>query len=118
MRQIVYAPGCWDLLHVGHVRFLERAAALGDALVVGVPADAVVRIDKGRDPVIPLAQRLEVVSALRCVTLALPYHQLAFLPHIQALRPAVLAVGDWGTAPRHVEAQEYVESYGGRLVRI
>lgn len=59
--------GTFDVLHVGHLRILERAAALGDRLVVGVSSDALNTAKKGRPPVFPEDERLRIVSALRCV---------------------------------------------------
>lgn len=109
--------GCWDLLHVGHVAFLERAAALGDRLVVGVPSDEVVCEDKGREPVITMADRVRMLQALRCVSVAVPYFSLDFLPVLEAVRPDVLAVGDtWGTAERHLAAERWMRE--GRVVRL
>ena len=65
---VVFTNGCFDLLHVGHIRYLNAARSLGDALVVGVNSDASVRRIKGKDrPVTPERQRLEVLAALECV---------------------------------------------------
>lgn len=116
---LVVTFGCWDLLHVGHVAVLERARALGDRLVVGVPSDEVVTEDKGRPPVILLADRLRMVAALRCVDVAVPYHLLAFVPTLEAVRPDVMAVGDtWGSECRHVAAETWMTAAGGRVVRL
>lgn len=113
----VYIPGCWDLLHVGHLAVLERARALGDSLTVGVAADEVIREDKGRPPVIPLGQRLRLLRSLRCVDAAEPYYRLEFLTHLEAFAPDILAVGaTWGTEQRHRDAEEWVRWHGGRLV--
>lgn len=66
-RQTVVTFGTFDVLHVGHLRILERAAALGDRLVVGVSSDALNVAKKGRAPVFPQDERVRIVSALRCV---------------------------------------------------
>lgn len=117
--KIVYAPGCWDLLHVGHLAFLERAASLGDNLIVGVPSDDVVLQDKGDLPIIPLMDRLRMVQSLRCVTCAVPYYRLEFLHHLNMLRPDILAVGEtWGHDQRHIDAEAWVSSAGSRLVKL
>lgn len=113
MSLTVYIPGVWDLLHVGHVKILERAALLGNRLIVGVPSDEVVLEDKGVLPVIPLNDRLCMLRALRCVYLAAPYYQLEFLTHLNQFSPSVLAVGStWGSAPRHRAAEEWVRKNG------
>ena len=119
MQTIVYIPGVWDLLHVGHVRVLRRARALGDRLVVGVPSDDVVEEDKGKQPVIPLEHRVEMLESLACVDTAWPYYDLGFLRHLELLRPDILAVGEtWGVAPRHRDAERWVKKNGVRLVKL
>lgn len=116
---LVYSPGVWDLLHVGHLAYLERARALGDRLAVGVPSDEVVRLDKGRPPAVPLAERLRLLAALRCVDLAVPYYALEFLTHLELFRPDVLCVGEgWGGAARHEEAEGWAAACGCRVVRL
>ena len=114
---LVYIPGVWDLLHVGHLTILERARALGDRLVVGVPSDEVVVQDKGESPIIPLSHRLRMLSALRCVDVAMPYYRLEFLTHLRMFRPDILAVGEtWGREARHEKAEEWIRRAGGRVV--
>ena len=117
--RIVYMPGVWDLLHVGHVAALESARALGDVLVVGVPGDEVVREDKGSLPVIPLHARLRMLLALRCVDVAYPYHALEFVTHLALFRPDVLAVGEtWGCEQRHLDAEQWARDHGCRVVKL
>lgn len=67
MPRTVITFGTFDLLHVGHLRVIERARAMGDRLVVGVSSDALNRSKKGRDPVIPESERLQIIAALRAV---------------------------------------------------
>lgn len=118
MARIVYAPGVWDMLHVGHLHFLTEAAKHGD-LFVGVPADRVVLEDKGAYPVIPELQRREMVAALKVVEGAVIYQTLDFIPQLELLQPHVLAVGEeWGEAKRHKDAEEWMRSHGGTVVRI
>lgn len=116
---LVYIPGIWDLLHIGHVRVLQRARALGDRLVVGVPTDSVVYQDKGELPVITHWQRLEMVNSLECVDLAMPYDKLDFIPHLDLINPDILAVGQtWGSQKRHLDAEKWVEMNSRRMVKI
>jgi len=114
---IAYAPGVWDLLHVGHLVFLERARALGDRLIVGVPSDEVVEEGKGRPPIIPLADRLRMLQSLKCVDAAVPYYKLEFLAHLAAFKPDVLVVGEtWGRSERHLAAEKWAASNACRVV--
>lgn len=120
-RPLVMCFGVWDLLHVGHLNFLEAAARLGESLVVGVPDDRVVRADKGAEPVIDFAGRMRMVVALRCVTFAVGYYRLEFLTPLEVYCPEVLAVGeDWGRPrqDRHDEAEEFMRRRGGRVVKV
>ena len=119
METRVVCFGIWDLLHVGHLRFFQKARAQGSWLGVGVPSDAVVIADKGRPPIIPFDQRLEMLEQLRCVDAARSYSTLDFLPVLEWFNPHVLAVGEnWGGAERHKAAEAWVEERGGRVVRL
>jgi D-beta-D-heptose 7-phosphate kinase/D-beta-D-heptose 1-phosphate adenosyltransferase len=95
--RVVFTNGCFDLLHVGHVRSLEQARALGDRLVVAVNTDAGVRRLKGpRRPIVPQRQRAEVLAALECVDWVVLFRESTPLATIEALRPDILAKGgDW-----------------------
>jgi len=116
---IVYIPGTWDLLHVGHVTILERAAALGDRLVVGVPHDEVVMQDKGELPVVPLEDRMRMLQSLKCVDVAIPYVHLEFLRHLRFIQPDILAVGStWGREQRHIDAEAWAHDNGTRFITI
>ncbi len=91
---VVFTNGCFDLLHPGHVRYLERARELGDVLVVGVNSDASVRRIKGAGrPVVSDADRSELLAALRCVTAVTPFAEDTPLELIDELRPDVLVKG-------------------------
>lgn len=93
-RRIVLTNGAFDLLHVGHVRALEDARARGDVLVVAVNDDASVRRNKGpRRPVVPAAERAELVAALRCVDYVHVFEERDVAPLLRALRPHVHAKG-------------------------
>jgi D-beta-D-heptose 7-phosphate kinase/D-beta-D-heptose 1-phosphate adenosyltransferase len=116
--QVVFTNGCFDLLHVGHVRCLEQASRLGDRLLVAVNGDASVRELKGPGrPIVPARQRMEILAALACVDWVVPFRGATPLAAIRALRPDVLAKGgDW--ALDEIVGREDVESWGGRVVRL
>ncbi len=116
--RVVFTNGCFDLLHVGHVRSLEQARAQGDRLVVALNTDASVRRNKGPGrPIVPARQRAEVLAALACVDFVLLFADATPLATIVALRPDVLAKGgDW--ALDAIVGRAEVESWGGRVVRL
>lgn len=116
--RVVFTNGCFDLLHVGHVRSLEQARGLGDRLIVAVNSDASVRRIKGRGrPVVPARQRLEVLAALACVDWVVVFSQPTPAAIIRALRPDVLAKGgDWKLD--EIVGRADVESWGGKVVRL
>lgn len=116
--RVVFTNGVFDLLHRGHVEYLEEARALGDRLVVGVNADASVRRLKGPErPIVPELERLELVQALRCVDAAVLFEEDTPLRLIQEVAPAVLVKGgDW--AIEHIVGREFVEARGGRVMNI
>lgn len=116
--RVVFTNGCFDLLHVGHVRSLEQARALGDRLVVAVNRDASVRAQKGPGrPIVPARQRAELVAALACVDWVVLFGEPTPLRTIRALRPDVLAKGgDW--ALDAIVGRTDVEAWGGRVVRL
>jgi rfaE bifunctional protein nucleotidyltransferase chain/domain len=117
-QRIVFTNGVFDLLHRGHAEYLEEARALGDRLVVGVNSDASVRRLKGpARPIVPEAERAELVGALACVDLTVVFGDDTPLRLIEAVEPDVLAKGaDW--AADEIVGREFVESRGGRVVRI
>ncbi|MCA9510743.1 MAG: D-glycero-beta-D-manno-heptose 1-phosphate adenylyltransferase [Myxococcales bacterium] len=116
--RVVFTNGCFDWLHVGHVRSLEQARSLGDRLVVAVNSDASVRRLKGPTrPRVPARQRAEVLAALACVDWVVVFGADTPLRTIRALRPDVLAKGgDW--ALDAIVGREDVEGWGGRVVRL
>jgi rfaE bifunctional protein nucleotidyltransferase chain/domain len=116
---VVWANGCFDLMHVGHVRNLQAARALGDFLVVAVNADDAVRTLKGPErPILPAEERAELLAALECVDAVLIFEGLDVEPVLARLRPDVNCKGgDYG--PPHgkpVAEAPLVESYGGHTV--
>lgn len=110
---VVYIPGVWDLLHVGHLRVLQNAKNLGNKLFVGVASDQAVKEDKGSFPTISDTDRTEMLNALSCVDHALIYPKLEFLTHLEILNPDILAVGEtWGNETRHLEAKDWIDRRG------
>ncbi len=96
-RRVVFTNGCFDLLHVGHVRYLRAAKALGDVLVVALNSDASVRRLKGPErPLVPLRDRAEVMAALEMVDFVTSFTEATPLRIIRELEPDVLVKGgDW-----------------------
>ena len=117
-KTIVFTNGVFDLLHVGHLRYLQQARALGDALLVGINSDRSVRAIKGADrPITPAAERAEILAALACVDGVVVFDEDT--PHtvIGALQPDILVKGaDW--AADAIVGRDIVEARGGRVVRI
>ena len=111
---ISFANGAFDLLHVGHVRYLQGAAQEGDVLVVAVNDDASVRALKGDGrPVLAAEARAELVAALRCVDYVVIFPELTVGPLLEALRPDVHCKGTDYTV-ESVPEREIVKAYGGR----
>lgn len=117
--RIVFTNGCFDLLHVGHVRYLQAARAMGDLLVVGLNTDASVRrLDKGGErPIVPQAQRAEVLAGLACVDYVVLFDEADPRELIKALEPDVLVKGgDW--KPDQIVGRDLVEARGGTVTSI
>jgi rfaE bifunctional protein nucleotidyltransferase chain/domain len=113
-RTVAFANGCFDLLHVGHVRYLESSAQEADLLVVAINDDASVRTLKGEGrPILPAEERAELVAALRCVDFVVVFPELTVGPLLQALRPDVHCKGTDYTVET-VPEREIVKAYGGR----
>ncbi len=111
----VLANGAFDLLHVGHLRYLQGAKALGDVLVVAVNSDVSVRKAKGENrPVVPQAERAEMLCGLSCVDFVTVFDEADVRHIIAALKPAVHAKGTDYTQDSVPERAE-VEKYGGRV---
>ena len=117
-RKVVFTNGCFDILHVGHVRYLAAAASEGDLLVVGLNSDASVRLIKGaRRPIVNQEHRAEVLASVACVDFVVFFDEPDPLTLIQILKPDVLAKGeDW--AEEKIVGAEFVKANGGKIVRI
>lgn len=113
-KTVALANGIFDLFHVGHLRYLEGAKALADVLVVAVNSDASTRRNKGPGrPVVPEAERAEIVAALACVDHVVIFGSKTVVPLIRKLRPDVQVKGTDYTPETIPEAAE-VRKYGGR----
>ena len=114
--RVVFTNGCFDMLHLGHVRCLQEARALGDILVVGLNNDASVRRLKGRDrPLNGASARAAVLSALACVDYVVFFEEETPLALISAFLPDILVKGG-DYQPGQVVGKEIVEASGGRVV--
>jgi len=115
-KRIIFTNGCFDLLHIGHVRYLEEAKSLGDILVVGVNSDASVRGLKGPNrPILPEEERAEILSGLGCVDYVTIFDEPTPFNLISLLLPHVLVKGgDW--TKEETVGWETVERTGGEVV--
>jgi rfaE bifunctional protein nucleotidyltransferase chain/domain len=114
--RVVLANGCFDLLHVGHVRYLEAARALGEVLVVGLNGDRSVRALKGPErPRLPERERAEILLALRAVDYVTLFHELDAARLLRVLRPAFHAKGTDYT-PESVPEHAVARALGVRTV--
>jgi glycerol-3-phosphate cytidylyltransferase len=115
---VVWTNGCFDLLHVGHVRCVQTAKSLGDILVVGVNSDESVRQLKGVGrPITPLQARTEVLCALSCVDYVVVFDELTPELALERLKPEIHCKGEDYAPPRGREVPEerLVRKYGGRI---
>jgi D-beta-D-heptose 7-phosphate kinase/D-beta-D-heptose 1-phosphate adenosyltransferase len=114
-KAIVFTNGCFDLLHVGHVKYLQKARQLGDLLVLGLNSDASIRRLKGpKRPLIDQEERAHILAALDCIDYVVIFDEDTPLELIAALRPHILVKGG-DYSPEGVVGKEIVESYGGRV---
>jgi D-beta-D-heptose 7-phosphate kinase/D-beta-D-heptose 1-phosphate adenosyltransferase len=117
-RVVVFTNGVFDILHPGHVRYLQAARALGDALIVGLNADASVRRNKGSGrPINPQEERAEILEALECVDAVVLFDDDTPDRIIKAIEPDILVKGaDW--AENAIVGRDTVEARGGQVVRV
>jgi rfaE bifunctional protein nucleotidyltransferase chain/domain len=112
---VVFSNGCFDLLHAGHIRYLEAAKAEGDILIVAINGDSSVRALKGPGrPLMPESERAEIISALECVDHVLLFHDSTVDELLLFLKPDVHAKGT-DYSHETVPERETVLSYGGRI---
>ncbi len=116
---VVYTVGTFDLLHVGHLALLEYCASLGDTVAVGVASDEVVKLYKPNIPVIPLEQRIQMLLALRCVDIVLPYHELDYIAVCREVKADIFVIGeDWGKKPHNQGVENYLKARGKQIVQV
>ena len=117
-KKIVFTNGCFDIMHVGHVRYLAAAKAKGEILVVGLNSDKSVNsIKGGKRPIICEAQRAEVLASLWCVDYIVLFNEPDPLELIQAIKPDVLVKGaDW--SEDKIIGADFVKKNGGKVVRV
>ena len=116
--KVVFTNGVFDLLHPGHIHYLQDARALGDVLIVGINSDRSVRAIKGPErPITPENERAEVLAALECVDAVAIFDEETPAEIIRRIQPDVLVKGaDWG--PDNIVGRDTVEARGGRVVRM
>lgn len=117
-KKVAFTNGCFDILHVGHIRYLEKARSLADILVVGLNTDRSVRAIKGeKRPIVPEKERAEVLAALEGIDYIVFFDDPDPFKLISALKPDVLIKGaDW---PKdRIVGRDIVEGKGGKVVRI
>jgi glycerol-3-phosphate cytidylyltransferase len=116
-RGIVYTAGAFDLLHVGHLRIISAAAALGDTLVVGVSTDELILEYKGRAPTVPYEQRRELVAGLRGVDAVIPQRTQDKFAIWERIRFDCWLVGDdWFDTEKYQEYRRQLEAVGVKCV--
>lgn len=114
-KKIVFTNGCFDILHYGHVMYLEKARAKGDVLIVGLNSDSSVRRIKGKTrPIVCESDRARVLAGLESVNYVVIFNQDTPLEIIKALKPDVLIKGsDW--KDKGIVGAPFVKSYGGKV---
>lgn len=117
-KQIVFTNGCFDILHVGHVRYLGAARSEGDVLVVGLNSDASVKsIKPDNRPIVSQEQRAEVLAGLGVVDFVTIFDESDPMPLIRAIKPDILVKGaDW--KEKEIVGADVVKAYGGKVVRV
>lgn len=117
-RRVAFTNGCFDILHAGHIKYLQAAKKTADILIVAVNSDNSVKRLKGKNrPITPLKQRMEILSALEPIDFVISFSAATPYKLIKALRPDILIKGgDW--KPQDIVGRDIVESYGGRAINI
>ncbi|WP_321436066.1 adenylyltransferase/cytidyltransferase family protein [uncultured Bacteroides sp.] len=111
----VFTSGSFDLFHVGHLNILEKSAALGDELIVGVSTDELIEMYKGMKPIIPFEQRIRIVSSLKSVTKAVKQTKLTDIAQLKEFDIDIVTIGDdW--EGKYLEGLEWMKSQPGKRV--
>lgn len=118
VKTIVFTNGCFDIIHAGHIRYLKKAKALGDILVIGLNSDASVKKIKGdKRPIVSQKERAEVLSAMEMVDYIVIFNEPTPIRLIKAIQPDVLVKGaDW--KEKEIIGADVVKAKGGRVARI
>lgn len=116
--KVVFTNGCFDLLHVGHITYLEKAREYGDALIVGINTDATIKRLKGKQrPIFSLKERMEILMSLRMIDAVIPFDEDTPLKLIREIKPDVLVKGgDWSLD--NIVGKDDVLLYGGSVFTI
>jgi len=117
-KRVVFTNGCFDLLHIGHIRCLQEAKKLGDLLIVGLNSDSSVRKIKGKKrPIVPQKERATILAALKMVDYVCIFDEETPYHLISLLQPDyIVKGGDW--RPEEVVGKEIVEGRGGKVVTV
>ena len=117
-KSIVFTNGCFDILHYGHVKYLQEAKQKGDILIVAVNADSSIRRIKGRNrPIVSEKNRVRMIAALEGVDYVILFTEVTPLKVIKAVKPDILVKGaDWKKA--EIAGADFVRSYGGRVLTV
>jgi len=111
----VFTSGSFDLFHVGHLNILEKSAALGDELIVGVSTDELIEHYKGMKPIIPFEQRVRIVESIKCVTKVVKQTKLTEIAQLQRENIDVVTIGDdW--KDKYLEGLEWMKKQPGKEV--
>jgi len=115
---VAFTNGCFDLLHYGHIKYLKSAKKMSDILIVGINTDASIKRIKGKNrPITPLAQRMQIISALEVVDYVISFSEDTPYNLIKEIKPDLLIKGgDWDT--KEIVGKDIVESYGGKVITI
>ncbi len=117
-KTIAFTNGCFDIIHAGHVRYLNKAKSLGDILVIGLNSDSSVRKIKGeKRPIVPQKERAEVLSGLEAVDYVVLFNEPTPIKLIKAVLPDILVKGaDW--ASHEIVGADIVKTAGGKIKRV
>lgn len=117
-KKIIFTNGCFDIIHVGHIRYLKQAISYGDCLIVAINSDESIKKIKGNNrPIIPQNQRAEILSSLEFVTYVTIFDEPTPIKLIKQIKPDFLIKGsDWSSDK--IVGKDFVESYGGKVIRI
>ena len=111
----VFTSGSFDLFHIGHLNILEKSAALGDELIVGVSTDELIEKYKGMPPIIPFEQRARIVASIKCVTKVVKQVKLTEIAQLQREQIDIVTIGDdW--KDKYLEGLEWMKQQPGKQV--